>query len=954
MTHPRQQHQYRLPRAAATPAPASLPPEGLPGLDPALSRLVEAEEPGAGIRTWHLLDNGPLLASHGITPVGTVLCVHGNPTWSYLWRSLVTQATDAATRGEEAWRVIAVDQLEMGFSERTGTVRPLARRVADLGDLTDALGLAGPVVTFGHDWGGVVSLGWAIDHPDLLAGVLLLNTAVHQPEDAAIPAPLRLALQGGVLGTATVTTSAFLDTTLALAHPPLSAAVKRAYRAPYRGAARRGGIGAFVADIPVGPGSVSTPELDRIASGIRDLDVPALLLWGPTDPIFSDRYLDDLLDRLPGADVHRFEGAGHLVAEDVDYAAAALTWLADRGPVAAPPTPVPEKDTSDRATAPGLGSGGYQPLWHYLDEFRESDDIALVDMAPGRGAAPVTVSWRELSTRVRRLAAGLYQIGVRSGDRVSLLVPPGADLTAVLYACVRIGAVVVVADAGLGLRGLTRAVRGARPDHVIGATPGLFAARALGWPGQKISAVTLARPLARLLDVSFTLAELESLGAEEGLPPEPTATDTAAVLFTSGSTGPAKGVVYTNGQLAAVSQALRAQYGVGPGTGLVAGFAPFALLGPALGARSVTPDMDVTSPKTLTATAVAAAVAAIDASVVFLSPAALTNVVATAGNLAPADWASLAGVRSFLSAGAPVAEPLLAAAARLMPGATAHTPYGMTEGLLMTDITLEGIRAAAGELHRAPSRAVTDAANRLSETGQPDTDVETAATPGGVCVGCPTGTTRIRISALDDRGAATGALSETIGVTGEIVVSAPHVEDHYDRLWLTDRAARRGAIAGERWHRTGDVGHLDADGRLWVEGRLPHVIVTNAGVVTPVGPEQAIERIRATPRDAVTGDTRGRPAQGHAGVARAAVVGIGPVGTQQLVAVVETTPAARRVRLASSELAAAVRLASAAPIAAVLVVPNLPTDIRHNSKIDRSRLARWAGGVLSGGRMTRP
>ncbi|MEC5151819.1 acyl-CoA synthetase (AMP-forming)/AMP-acid ligase II/pimeloyl-ACP methyl ester carboxylesterase [Cryobacterium psychrotolerans] len=946
MTHPRQQHQYRLPRAAATPAPASLPPEGLPGLDPAFSRLVEAEEPGAGIRTWHLLDNGPVLASRGITPVGTVLCVHGNPTWSYLWRSLVTQATDAATRGAEAWRVIAVDQLEMGFSERTGTVRPLARRVADLGDLTDALGaeplgLTGPVLTFGHDWGGVVSLGWAIDHPDLLAGVLLLNTGVHQPEDAAIPAPLRLALQGGVLGAATVTTPAFLDTTLALAHPPLSAAVKRAYRAPYRGAARRGGIGAFVADIPVGPGSVSTPELDRIASGLRGLGVPALLLWGPADPIFSDRYLDDLLDRLPDADVHRFEGAGHLVAEDVDYAAAALIWLADRALLAAVPAPLtaakpvpvesarsaghsrPEQDISDGETAPESGVD-YQPLWHYLDEFRESDDIALVDMAPDHGAAQLSVSWRELSARVRRLAAGLHQIGVRKGDRVSLLVPPGADLTAVLYACVRIGAVVVVADAGLGLRGLTRAVRGARPDHVIGATPGLVAARALGWPGQKIAAVTLARPLARLLDVSFTLAELESLGAEEGLPPEPTAADTAAVLFTSGSTGPAKGVVYTNGQLAAVSWALREQYGVGPGTGLVAGFAPFALLGPALGARSVTPDMDVTSPKTLTATAVAAAVAAIDASVVFLSPAALTNVVATAASLTAADRASLAGVRSFLSAGAPVAEPLLAAAARLMPDATAHTPYGMTEGLLMTDITLEGIRAA------------------------------TAATAGGVCVGYPTGTTRIRISALDDRGAATGALSDETGVTGEIVVSAPHVEDHYDRLWLTDRAARRGAIAGERWHRTGDVGHLDADGRLWVEGRLPHVIVTAEGVVTPVGPEQAIERVRLTPRDAVTAGMSGRPNPGHPGVARAALVGVGPVGTQQLVAVVETRPPARRVGLATEALAAAVRTASPAPLAAVLVVPQLPTDIRHNSKIDRSRLARWAGGILSGGRMTRP
>ena len=934
MTGPGRTH--RLPRAAAVPAPATLPPRGLPGLDPAFSRLVEVAESGAATpatRTWHLLDNAARLAELGVTPVGTVLCVHGNPTWSYLWREFVSTATDAAAAGQAAWRVIAVDQLEMGFSERTGTVRPLARRVADLGDLTETLGLAGPVVTFGHDWGGVVSLGWAVDHPASLGAVMLLNTAVHQPEDSPIPAPLRLALSGPVLAAATVTTPAFLETTLALAHPPLAAAVKRAYRAPYRGAARRGGIGAFVADIPVDFAHESAAELDRIAGGVSELRVPALMLWGPRDPVFSDRYLDDLVARLPHADVHRYEGAGHLVAEDVDYAAAALTWLGETAvlepPVVEPmvveraptepavvePAPTPPASVVEPDPAPALSTADWaanphHPLWHYLDELRERDETALVDMSPPGGGGPRVVSWRMLSRQVRRLAAGLDLIGVRAGDRVSLLVPPGADLTAVLYACLRIGAIVVVADAGLGLRGLTRAVRGAHPDHVIGATPGLIAARALGWPGQKISVARLPRAVHRALDVSFTLAELLSLGAAEELPAPPAPGDTAAVLFTSGSTGPAKGVVYTHAQLAAVAHALHAQYGVGVGTGLVAGFAPFALLGPALGARSVTPDMDVTSPKTLTATAVAAAVAAIDATVVFLSPAALANVVATEAALTPADHRALAGVRSFLSAGAPVAEPLLAGAARLMPRASAHTPYGMTEGLLMTDITLEGIRDAA------------------------PTSLADLAGPGGVCVGRPAATTRIRISALDADGAATGELSDAAGVTGEIVVSAPHTLDHYSRLWLTDRAARRGAVAGERWHRSGDVGHFDSAGRLWIEGRLPHVIATATGVLTPVGPEQRIE--------------------GVAEIARAAVVGVGPAGTQQPVAVVETLPPAHRVALATPGLAALVRDAAGLPLAAVLVVPRLPTDIRHNSKIDRSRLSRWAETVLSGGRMTRP
>ena len=170
-------------------------------------------------------------------------------------------------------------------------------------------------------------------------------------------------------------------------------------------------------------------------------------------------------------------------------------------------------------------------------------------------------------------------------------------------------------------------------------------------------------------------------------------------------------------------------------------------------------------------------------------------------------------------------------------------------------------------------------------------------------------------------------------MTGEIVVAAPHVRDHYDRLWRTDRASRLG-VADPRGHRTGDVGHLDEAGRLWVEGRLQHVVTTPDGVVTPVGPEQRIERVD--------------------GVRRAGVTGIGPAGTQQVVAVVEPEPAPRRPGLASPSIASAVRAAAGVPVAAVLVVPVLPTDVRHNSKVDRTRLARWATSVLAGGRTARP
>ncbi|MFD4991377.1 alpha/beta fold hydrolase [Cellulosimicrobium cellulans] len=873
---------------------AATVPHGLPGLDPRYSHVLRDARGG----TWHYLDTGPELERHGVAPVGTVLAVHGNPTWSYLWRRLVTDSVAAARGGRAAWRVVAVDQLEMGFSGRTGEHRPLARRVADLGAFTDALGLAGPVVTLGHDWGGVVSLGWAVDHPDLLAGVALLNTAVHQPDGAPVPAPLRLALAGPVHRLGTRTTPAFLDTTLAMARPRLPADVADAYRLPYRTAHDRDGIEGFVADIPVDVAHPSAPELDRIAVGVMRLRVPAVLLWGPHDPVFSDRYLDDLVRRLPHAHVHRYADAGHLVAEDADWTPAVLGWLA--GEVR------PGDDAGVRADSSASDGDrpSFVPLWAGLDARADDDAPAVLDMAStdADGSARV-VSWRALDRQVRRVAAGLHAIGVRRGDRVSLLVEPGPTLTALVYACLRIGAVVVVADAGLGVRGLTRAQRGAWPRFVVAQTKGLAAARALGWPGVRISADPLAPAVRRALGVEHELVDVARAGEGAALPPEPGPDDEAAVLFTSGSTGPAKGVVYSHARLSALRDTLAEHFDVGPDTGLVTGFAPFALLGPALGTRSVTPRMDVSSPRTLTARAVADAVRASDARIVFLSPAAILNVVATADALDAADRTALARVRTFLSTGAPISAALLGSAAELMPAATAHTPYGMTECLLVTDVTLDGIRDAA------------------------------AAPDAGVCVGRPVPGAEVLVSALEDDGAATGTPSEAPGVLGEVLVQAGHLKERYDRLWLTDLAAERGTPPGH-WHRTGDVGHLDAQGRLWIEGRLAHVLRTADGPLAPVGPEQHVERV--------------------AQLRRAAVVGVGPAGLQQAVAVVETVPDARRPGLASEALTAAVRAASPVALAAVLVVPRMPTDVRHNSKIDRVRLAAWADGVLAGGRVGQP
>ncbi|TVP74204.1 MAG: alpha/beta hydrolase, partial [Nitriliruptor sp.] len=297
---------------------ATLPPPGIVGLDPAWSRLVTAVDADGVERTWHVLDTEVAAGGTGedgeVAAGGTVLCVHGNPTWSYAFREVL--ATPPA-----GWRVVAIDHLDMGYSERTGTHRPLARRIDDLGRLTAALGLTGPVVLLAHDWGGPIALGWALEHRDHLAGVVLTNTAVHQPEDAPAPSLIRSARLPAMLETVTVRTPTFLRGATALSRPQLPPAVRDAYAAPYASAERRAAIGGFVRDIPLEPDHPSAAVLDGIADRLGELaEVPALLLWGPKDPVFSDRYLHDLEARLPQADVHRVEGASHLTPEDADLA----------------------------------------------------------------------------------------------------------------------------------------------------------------------------------------------------------------------------------------------------------------------------------------------------------------------------------------------------------------------------------------------------------------------------------------------------------------------------------------------------------------------------------------------------------------------------------------------------------------------------------------------------------
>ena len=981
-------------------------PEEWAGVNPRYSHLLEVPTSApieqraqqAGARRWHYLDNLPVLVEQGLEPIGTILCVHGNPTWSYLWRTVL----DAGVNERAPWRVVAVDQIDMGYSERThldleGERRSLTDRIADLGDFTKALGLDEtdkPVVTLAHDWGGLVSFGWALEHREILSGVMLTNTAVYHDGIENIPAALRLAL--GVHEWGTHDSTAFIDVTLGLAQnegrlpapgsagagaldgalpqpvgqqpkrlypSPLNEAIYRTYRAPYAHSAWREGVRNFVGDIPTGTDIPSYTPMQRIAEQIRDLDVPAFFQWGTKDPVFQRRYLFDLMERMPQAKVHRYEKASHLVIEDYDIASPMISWLAQtfgtrEDGALVPPHNVEAEHRAARArrhsltagegaTAEGAVPAAFRPMLAALTERANDASTAVVDMDPkGDGTSvSVTLTWAELNQQVNAAATRLHALGVRPGDRVNLMVPPGARLTTLIYACMKLGAVIVVADTGLGIPGLTRALKGANPSFLVGIPAALSAARTLLWPGVRISVEPLGSVQEKLLGVAGSVFTAPAADGTPGAPvptptvvefPSPVPDADAAVLYTSGSTGPAKGVVYTQRQLAGMRDAIANTYGFAPGSGLVAGFAPFALLGPALGATSVTPTMDVTRPKTLTASALASAAAAIDASVVFASPAALVNVVATADELNAEQRAALAKVQTVLSAGAPIPVPLLEALSALVPNASLHTPYGMTEGLPVTDVSFEMIRQAIAE-------GTPNAAGEVLDPFARD----------GVCVGFAVYGAAVAIAPLLQDGSVADELTHEPGVTGEILVSAPHVKDRYDTLWVTEEQS----ISTPGWHHTGDVGHLDASGRLWVEGRLAHVLLTSQGVLTPVAAEQSAESLPE--------------------VRRAALVAVGPAGTAAPVLVIEAAAntAALEARQSASafkralldrvpgrfpiaegvapfELSQLVRQKVAedtgVELAAVLVVHEHPTDIRHNSKIDRPALGEWASKVLAG------
>lgn len=244
-----------------------------------------------------------------------VLLVHGNPTWSFYFRSLV------ASLPAEGYRAVAPDHIGMGRSDKPSTTaysHTLSRRVADFGRFVDSLRLTEPMTLMVHDWGGPIALSWAVEHPDRVSRLVLLNTAAfRQSAGKRLPLALR-ATRTAVGGVAVLRGNVFARgaTHLAVARR-MPAEVRRGYVEPYDSAPHRVAVLQFVKDIPTQP---SDPAYDVLARTEERLGVfrdrPVLVCWGMRDFVFNADVLARWEEIYPHSVVHRFPWAGHYVLED--------------------------------------------------------------------------------------------------------------------------------------------------------------------------------------------------------------------------------------------------------------------------------------------------------------------------------------------------------------------------------------------------------------------------------------------------------------------------------------------------------------------------------------------------------------------------------------------------------------------------------------------------------------
>jgi olefin beta-lactone synthetase len=523
------------------------------------------------------------------------------------------------------------------------------------------------------------------------------------------------------------------------------------------------------------------------------------------------------------------------------------------------------------------------------------------------------MTYRQLDRDSSQIAHGFKAFGIARGTRAVVMVRPGLDFFSLVFALFKAGIVPVLIDPGIGLRNLSQCCREAEPEVFIGISKAIGARRLLGWARSTVRHTILVGPGGAGLMGSgcTTLNDLRRAGWQtrgHGLEPAPFIAllaphETAAILFTSGSTGPPKGAVYTHAIFQAQVDSFRSLYAIEPGEIDLCTFPLFALFAPALGMTAIVPDMDPTRPARVDPAKIFEAIDDFGVTNLFGSPALLRRLAQGANTFST----RLPTLKRVISAGAPVSAKILEQLAPLLDRpAQVYTPYGATESLPVASI---GSAEVLGETRRATDNGM------------------------GVCVGHPVAGVDARIIQISD--APIPAWSDDLlvpeGQIGEIVVAGPVVtREYFNRADATNLAKIADPARQSFYHRMGDLGYRDLQGRLWFCGRKSHRVIL------------ADETLFTIPCEAIFNT--------HPAVARSALVGVSVKGEFVPVICVEllerlSSPEKHRVRQELLERGAA--FPHTWRIKTVLFHRSFPVDIRHNAKIFREKLAVWAKRRLS-------
>ncbi len=523
--------------------------------------------------------------------------------------------------------------------------------------------------------------------------------------------------------------------------------------------------------------------------------------------------------------------------------------------------------------------------------------IAPVGKDPYGRITYAQFTFAQLDADSDRIASGLQQFGIRRGTRTILMVKPCLDFFSLVFGLFKAGIVPVVVDPGMGLKRMLSCLAESQPRAFIGI-PLAHALRVTHPKAFKTveTCITVGR---RWFWGGPTLKDVRLKGKEKYSMANTGRDETAAILFTTGSTGPAKGVIYTHGNFDAQIQQIQDHFQIGSDEVDLPTFPLFALFDPALGMTAVIPDMDPTKPAFVNPEKIIEAIMNHGVTNMFASPALLNRV----GGYCHRKSIKLPPLRRVVSAGAPVHPSNIEQFSHaLSEDAEIHTPYGASEAVPIISIG---------------SREILSETAKMTEQGF------------GNCVGRVLSNVSVQLIKITD--APIEEWSEDLlvpqGEPGEIVVKGAHVTASYYNRRLDNALAKIKDDNGF-WHRMGDLAWMDHHGRFWFCGRKSHRVVTPGKTLFTVPCEAIFNR--------------------HPDVARSALVGIGKPGKQTPVICIESIKDKRinKKELANELLGLAESQPLTKSISHILFHDNFPVDIRHNSKIFREKLALWAEGKI--------